>query len=162
MTMYAALSNARKNAERWARHVGVPIIGDAQLARLVEEKDTRNLYMLDVRDPEEYALKHPAGFVSAPGGQLVQATDEWVSMLYYCKFSIIYCRDEHDTDQARGGCFRRNLFTDGTFSILGSRTRRSNRALRYRWRKSKNDCFLAASDGMGSLCIGRECQSSPS
>jgi hypothetical protein len=28
----------------------------------------------------EYALGHPIGFSNAPGGQLVQATDEWVGV----------------------------------------------------------------------------------
>lgn len=77
--IFTALLNARNKADRWARHVGVPIIDQVQLARFAEENDKRNLYLLDVRDPEEFALKHPAGFTSAPGGQLVQATDEWVS-----------------------------------------------------------------------------------
>src|SRR5262249_49862693 len=30
--------------------------------------------------PEEYERGHPLGFASAPGGQLVQATDEWVAV----------------------------------------------------------------------------------
>ena len=34
--------------------------------------------MFDVRDPREYAAGHVAGAVSAPGGQLVQATDQYV------------------------------------------------------------------------------------
>jgi rhodanese-related sulfurtransferase len=36
---------------------------------------------LDVRDPGEYAAGHVAGAVSAPGGQLVQATDLYVGTL---------------------------------------------------------------------------------
>lgn len=72
--------NARANAERWAKHVGVPIIGGDELAKFRNEVETRTLYTLDVRDPDEYALGHPAGFISAPGGQLVQAIDEWVGV----------------------------------------------------------------------------------
>jgi rhodanese-related sulfurtransferase len=34
-----------------------------------------------VRDPHEYAAGHVAGAVSAPGGQLVQATDQYVGTL---------------------------------------------------------------------------------
>ena len=34
-----------------------------------------------MRDPQEYAAGHLAGAVSAPGGQLVQATDLYVGML---------------------------------------------------------------------------------
>ena len=42
---------------------------------------TRTLYLFDVRDPAEYAAGHVAGAVSAPGGQLVQATDQYVGTL---------------------------------------------------------------------------------
>ena len=36
------------------------------------------LYRLDVRDPSEYALGHITGFRHAAGGQLVQATDQYI------------------------------------------------------------------------------------
>ena len=39
------------------------------------------LYLFDVRDPAEYAAGHVAGAISAPGGQLVQATDQYVGTL---------------------------------------------------------------------------------
>jgi rhodanese-related sulfurtransferase len=35
----------------------------------------RTVYQFDVRTPEEFAAGHLAGFVNAPGGQLVQETD---------------------------------------------------------------------------------------
>ncbi len=38
----------------------------------------RTLYVLDVRDPAEYEAGHVPGAISAPGGQLVQATDQYV------------------------------------------------------------------------------------
>ena len=71
---------AREHADRWARHVGVSVINGEQLRRFAAEAETRTLYLLDVRDPGEYALGSPPGFISAPGGQLVQATDEWVGV----------------------------------------------------------------------------------
>lgn len=40
----------------------------------------RTLYQLDVRTPEEFAAGHIPGFRHAAGGQLVQATDEWVGV----------------------------------------------------------------------------------
>src|SRR5208337_3024624 len=40
--------------------------------------DRRTLYALDVRDPAEYEAGHLPGAISAPGGQLVQATDQYV------------------------------------------------------------------------------------
>ena len=42
---------------------------------------TRTLYVFDVRDPAEYQAGHVAGAISAPGGQLVQATDQYVGTL---------------------------------------------------------------------------------
>lgn len=41
---------------------------------------TRTTYLLDVRDPSEYVEGHIAGSISAPGGQLVQATDQYVGI----------------------------------------------------------------------------------
>lgn len=73
-------AKARAAAERWAEKVGVPVIGRAELDRFIAERDRRTLHLIDVRTPEEYAAGHPDGFVSAPGGQLVQATDEWVAV----------------------------------------------------------------------------------
>jgi rhodanese-related sulfurtransferase len=42
------------------------------------ETKARPLYRLDVRDPAEYAQGHLKGFRHAAGGQLVQATDQYV------------------------------------------------------------------------------------
>ncbi|KAL4787076.1 Rhodanese-like domain-containing protein [Aspergillus varians] len=75
-----ASRRARAYATSWAEHVGVTFIDGTQLGRFAAESEDRTLYLLDVRDPEEYALGHPAGFSNAPGGQLVQATDEWVGV----------------------------------------------------------------------------------
>lgn len=74
------LARARANAASWAAHVGVPVIDAATLARFRDEAEERTLYTLDVRDPGEHRAGHPAGFASAPGGQLVQATDEWLGV----------------------------------------------------------------------------------
>jgi rhodanese-related sulfurtransferase len=41
---------------------------------------SRTTYLLDVRDPAEFAAGHMIGSRSAPGGQLVQATDQWVAV----------------------------------------------------------------------------------
>src|ERR1700761_1301305 len=41
----------------------------------------RTLYIFDVRDPAEYEAGHLPGAISAPGGQLVQATDQYAGTL---------------------------------------------------------------------------------
>ncbi|KAH9902357.1 Rhodanese-like domain-containing protein [Xylariomycetidae sp. FL2044] len=76
-----AVERARAHARAWADHVGVSTVNGEQLRQFAHEADEeRTLYLLDVRDPDEYAEGHPDGFRSAPGGQLVQATDEWVGV----------------------------------------------------------------------------------
>ena len=71
---------ALADAKAWAERVGVRVLDPSTFARYQSEAGGRTLYCLDVRTPEEYAAGHPLGFASAPGGQLVQATDEWVGV----------------------------------------------------------------------------------
>lgn len=76
----ASEAQAKAAASRWAARVGVRTIDRATLDAWIAESDQRTLYLLDVRTPAEHATGHPSGFRSAPGGQLVQATDEWVAV----------------------------------------------------------------------------------
>jgi rhodanese-related sulfurtransferase len=71
---------AKTAAERVARRFGIARIDLATLERWRADA-ARTLYLFDVRDPREYAAGHVAGAVSAPGGQLVQATDQYVGTL---------------------------------------------------------------------------------
>ncbi|MGN6571903.1 MAG: rhodanese-like domain-containing protein [Pseudolabrys sp.] len=74
------LAWARDAAEKVAHKFGVQRIDRAALARL--QADTgRTTYVFDVRDPDEYRRGHLSGAVSAPGGQLVQATDTYAGTL---------------------------------------------------------------------------------
>jgi rhodanese-related sulfurtransferase len=41
---------------------------------------SRTTYLFDVRSPEEFAAGSVPGFAHAPGGQLIQATDQWVGV----------------------------------------------------------------------------------
>ncbi|PZW44726.1 rhodanese-related sulfurtransferase [Humitalea rosea] len=64
----------RAAAEAFATRNGV------RIATTIPVALERTTYVLDVREPEEFAQAHLAGSVSAPGGQLVQATDRWVAV----------------------------------------------------------------------------------
>jgi len=70
---------ALERAKRFAETSGVGVIGALDLARFEEDPD-RTLYLLDVRDPAEFRAGHRPGSRSAPGGQLVQATDQWIGV----------------------------------------------------------------------------------
>ncbi|MGY3586754.1 rhodanese-related sulfurtransferase [Bradyrhizobium sp. USDA 4341] len=65
---------AADNARDVAYRAGVRRIGAAELAAL-ENDAHRTLYRFDVRDAEEYAAGHLAGFRHYAGGQLVQEID---------------------------------------------------------------------------------------
>ena len=73
------LDLARDRASHFAETSGVRAIGAQELARF-EADASRTLYVLDVRDPAEYGASHRPGSISAPGGQLVQATDTWIGV----------------------------------------------------------------------------------
>jgi rhodanese-related sulfurtransferase len=76
----SGLAWARTAAARVAERFGVARIDDAALARFRKD-ETRTTYLFDVRDPAEYEAGHLPGAASAPGGQLVQATDQYVGTL---------------------------------------------------------------------------------
>ena len=73
------LALALERAKAFAAESGVRELTPDQLAGF-EADPSRTLYVLDVRDPSEYRAGHRPGSLSAPGGQLVQATDTWVGV----------------------------------------------------------------------------------
>ncbi|MBV8620063.1 MAG: sulfurtransferase [Curvibacter sp.] len=73
------LQRARSQAEAVAARAGVQRLDAAGLARLVGQRASRTLYLFDVRSREEYLAGHLEGWRWAPGGQLVQATDEYLA-----------------------------------------------------------------------------------
>ncbi len=75
----ATAALALERATHFADESGVRVITPAQLAAFEADR-SRTLYVLDVRDPTEFRAGHRAGSLSAPGGQLVQATDTWVGV----------------------------------------------------------------------------------
>ena len=66
--------------ERVKNRFSVPSIDMAQLQRFQEQSLERSLFLLDVRSEDEFQAGHLPGSKSAPGGQLVQATDEYVGV----------------------------------------------------------------------------------
>jgi rhodanese-related sulfurtransferase/predicted metal-dependent enzyme (double-stranded beta helix superfamily) len=75
----AALAAAREQARDVAQRAGIGYIDAATLAAFEAEQATRTLYKFDVRTREEYETGHLEGWRWAPGGQLVQATDEYLA-----------------------------------------------------------------------------------
>ena len=73
------LRRAQALADKVAERFAIRRIDDAALARFRTDAEQRTLYLFDVRSPEEYAAGHLPGARSAPGGQLVQATDVYMA-----------------------------------------------------------------------------------
>ena len=70
---------AREQARGVAARAGIGHIDSATLRAFEAEQGTRTLYKFDVRTREEYETGHLPGWRWAPGGQLVQATDEYLA-----------------------------------------------------------------------------------
>jgi rhodanese-related sulfurtransferase len=71
---------ARSAADAVAKKFGVMRIERAALEGFRADP-SRTIYLFDVRDPTDYAAGHYPGAVNAPGGQLVQATDQYAGTL---------------------------------------------------------------------------------
>jgi rhodanese-related sulfurtransferase len=72
-------AKALQAAERVATRFGVKFT-TPQAINEWQNDATRTLYLLDVRTREEFERGHVAGSRHAPGGQLVQASDEYVAV----------------------------------------------------------------------------------
>ena len=70
---------ARQAAKRLMNRLGISTILTAQLTAWLEDP-TRTTYLFDVRTAEEFSKDAIPGTVNAPGGQLIQATEEWVGV----------------------------------------------------------------------------------
>ena len=67
-------------ASRVAADEKIAFVDAAELRALWERRHAENLNLLDVRTSDEYAVGHAAGAVWAPGGQVIQAIDEYVAV----------------------------------------------------------------------------------
>lgn len=75
-----ALAWARTAAQRVGERTGVQRIDPAKLQSWRGQSGQRSLFVFDVRGPEEFEAGHLLDARSAPGGQLIQATDEYVGV----------------------------------------------------------------------------------
>ncbi len=67
-------------AKRVAAEDGIGFVTAAELQSVLDRSDRENVVVLDVRTSEEYAEGHVVGALWAPGGQAVQATDDYVAV----------------------------------------------------------------------------------
>jgi len=79
-TVDAAFLPAQQEAARaLMKRFRVQSATAAEVAGWLDETD-RTTYLCDVRTPEEFAAGSITGAQHAPGGQLIQATDQWVGV----------------------------------------------------------------------------------
>lgn len=71
---------AAQRIRRVAETYQVRFVEPRTVADWQADAGNRTLYLFDVRQPQEYAAGHIPGAVSAQGGQLVQATDEYAAV----------------------------------------------------------------------------------
>jgi len=74
----AGLQKAKASARRVQERFDVQTIDPAGLEAWRAERDEKTLYVLDVRTMQEFEAGRLEDAVHAPGGQLVQATDQYV------------------------------------------------------------------------------------
>jgi rhodanese-related sulfurtransferase len=82
---------AARVAARVAREDALRFLTVKELRALVERRAEDNVYVLDVRTADEFAGGHVAGAAWAPGGQAVQATDEYVAVR--AAWIVLVCDD---------------------------------------------------------------------
>ncbi|MBB3103337.1 cystathionine beta-lyase [Azomonas macrocytogenes] len=73
------LAERREAAQRLAARAGVRALTAEQVAAWADDPQ-RSLFLLDVRSAEEFAAGSLAGARHAPGGQLIQATDQYIGV----------------------------------------------------------------------------------
>jgi len=109
-TARLALDRARAFAET----TGVGVIGPLDLERYAEDPD-RTLYLLDVRDPSEFAARHRPGSRNAPGGQRIQATDQWIAV----RGARIALLDDNGVRARMAGAWLRQMGHRDVFVVEG-------------------------------------------
>lgn len=75
----AQLPAQQEAARALMKRFNVRVAHAAEVAGWLQQPD-RTTYLCDVRTPEEFATGSITGAQHAPGGQLIQATDQWVGV----------------------------------------------------------------------------------
>ena len=75
----ALIGDKQARARAHAARHGVAFVTAAQVAGFLAD-GARTTFLFDIREAHEYTMGHLPGFVHAPGGQLVQATDQWLGI----------------------------------------------------------------------------------
>tara|TARA_R110002096_G_scaffold435927_1_gene664260 strand:+ start:28671 stop:30215 length:1545 start_codon:yes stop_codon:yes gene_type:complete len=70
------LEDARKKADALIEQYQISVVGMDTLNAWREDTDNTT-FLFDIRTAEEYEAGHVDGFRHTPGGQLIQATDQW-------------------------------------------------------------------------------------
>jgi rhodanese-related sulfurtransferase len=84
-----ALEQSRRRARRLSSEGRIAWISPAAFDAF--RRDTgRTTYLFDVRSEDEYRADHLPGAAHAPGGQLVQATDQWIGVRHA---RVVLCDD---------------------------------------------------------------------
>jgi rhodanese-related sulfurtransferase len=78
-TSEAGLDQRRARAQAFAQKHGAAFVA-ADKVRAWRADEARTTYLLDVRTEAEHRARPVAAFRHAPGGQLIQATDQWVGV----------------------------------------------------------------------------------
>jgi len=75
----SALTAAQTSALKLMKRFSIRTATAGQVEAWLKETD-RSTYLCDVRTPEEFKAGSIPGSMHAPGGQLIQATDQWVGV----------------------------------------------------------------------------------
>lgn len=73
------LEQARQHVQVLADQLNVPVVNASEVAELLK-RGTTSVFLCDVRTDEEFAAGTLPGAQHTPGGQLVQATDQYIGV----------------------------------------------------------------------------------
>jgi rhodanese-related sulfurtransferase len=101
-----ALATATAKARALADRDGVGFESPGGVRAAIDGASNQDVYLIDVRTRDEYAAGHVAGFRWVPGGQLVQATDNFIADP---RGLIVLCCDAGNVRSAMTGAWLRQL-----------------------------------------------------